>query len=194
MTNKIFPIIPASASTYLTILGIFLIMLIPFIALTFSCYQHFRPFTWIVLTKLLAMVLIIAIAALFTYFGYSARNTKFVISQQGLRIKNCLYGRNIPKDSLIAKDIQIVDLIHDSAYRPTIRTNGVGLPGYAEGWFRLSNKEKALLFLTKKTGVVYMPTKSGYSVLLSTAEPKQFLETAQQLWGITDFRQQETGL
>lgn len=129
------------------------------------------------------MVLIIAIGALLAYFGYSARNAKFVVSQHGLNIKGCLYGRSIAKDSLIAEDIKILDLIHDNIHKPRIRTNGVGLPGYLEGWFRLRNKEKALLFVTKKTHVVYLPTNKGYSILLSAAEPKEFLETAQQLWG-----------
>jgi len=167
MTNKIFPIVPASASTYLTILGIFLVMLIPLIALGFSFCQHIKPFSQIAFIELSGMLLIIGVSALFAYFGYSARNTKFVISEQGLRIKGCLYGRRVPKDSLITKNIQVVDLIHDDTYRPTRRTNGVGLPGYLEGWFRLNNGEKGLLFLTKKTRVVYLPTKGW---LLSAVE------------------------
>jgi len=127
------------------------------------------------------MLLVIAIGSVFIYFGYSARNTKFVISEQGLRIKGCLYGRSIPKDSIITQDMQIVDLLYNDTYRPTRRTNGVGLPGYLEGWFRLSNGEKALLFLTEKTRVVYIPTKGGYSVLLSVAEPEAFLQEINQL-------------
>ena len=181
MTNKIFPIIPASASTYLAMSGIFLVMLIPFIALGFSCCQHVKPFSRIAFIELSGMVLIIAVGALFAYFGYSARNTKFVISEQGLRIKGCFYGRSIPKDSLITEDIQIMDLLHDDTYRPTRRTNGVGLPGYLEGWFRLNTGEKALVFLTAKTRVVYIPTKGGYSVLSSIAEPENFLRAINQL-------------
>ncbi len=133
MTNKIFPIIPASASTYLAISGIFLVMLIPLIALGFSCCQHIKPFSRIAFIELAGMALIIAVGALFAYFGYSPRNTKFVITEQGLRIKGCLYGRSIPKDSLITEDIRIVDMLHNATCRPTRRTNGVGLPGYLEG-------------------------------------------------------------
>jgi hypothetical protein len=182
MANKIFSIVPASASMYLAISGIFLVMLIPLIALGFSFCQHIKPFSRIAFIELSGMVLIIAVGALFVYFGYSARNTKFVISERGLRIKGCLYGRRVPKDSLITEDIQIVDLLHADTYRPTKRTNGVGLPGYLEGWFRLNTGEKALLFLTEKTRVVYIPTKGGYSVLLSPTQPKEFLQTIHQLW------------
>lgn len=181
MANRIFPIIPASASTYLAISGIFLVTLIPFIVLAFSCARHIKSFSPIVFLEPLFMLLIMAIGGIFVYFGYSARNTKFVISEQGLRIKGCLYGRSIPKDSLITEDIQIVNLLHNDTYRPRIRTNGVGLPGYLEGWFRLKNREKALLFLTNRAQVVYIPTKDGYSVMLSVAEPKVFLREVSKL-------------
>lgn len=181
MSDKTFPIIPASALTYLAISGILLVMLIPFIVLVFSCVQHIKPFSRIVFVELLFIVLIVAIGAVFIYFGYSARNTKFVVTDQGLKIKGCLYGRTIPKDLLIKGNAQIVDLLRDSTCRPKRRTNGVGLPGYLEGWFRLKNREKALLFLTNRAQVVYIPTKDDYSVLLSVAEPEAFLRAVSQL-------------
>ncbi len=181
MTDKTFTIAPASPSTYLAISGIFLIMLIPFIALTFSFAYHIKPFNRIVFVELLFMVLIIAIGAIFIYFGFSARNTKFVITDEGLRIKGALYGRSIDKKSLVAPDARIINLLDDTVYRPRIRTNGVGLPGYLEGWFRLKNKEKALLFLTNKAQVIYIPTKDGYSVMLSVTKPKVFLREVSQL-------------
>ena len=112
------------------------------------------------------MILIIAIGSVFIYFGYSARNTKFVISEQGLRIKGCLYGRIIPRDSLAAQGAQILDLIHDKTHSPKIRRNGVGLPGYLEGWFKLKSGEKALLFLTNKKQAVYIPTNNSFSMVI----------------------------
>ena len=127
------------------------------------------------------MVLIMAIGGIFVYFGYSARNTKFVITDDGLRIERALYGRNISKDSLVTQDVRIINLLEETTYGPRIRTNGVGLPGYLQGWFRLKNREKALLFLTNRAQVVYIPTKDGYSVMLSVAEPKVFLREVSKL-------------
>ncbi len=181
MTDKTFTIVPASNSTYLAISGIFLIMLIPFIVLAFSFAQHIKPFSRIIFVELLFMVLIIAIVCLFAYFSYSARNTKFVINDEGLRIKGALYGRSISKDSLVTRDVRVMNLFENTSYRPRIRTNGVGLPGYLEGWFRLKNKEKALLFLTNRKQIIYIPTKDGYSVLLSVNEPEAFLREVNQL-------------
>jgi hypothetical protein len=58
---------------------------------------------------------------------------------------------------------------------PARRTVGTGLPGYRAGWFRLRNGEKALLYLTDTSRAVYIPTTAGYSVLLSPAQPDEFV-------------------
>ena len=68
-----------------------------------------------------------------------------------------------------------MDLTAEREYRPSWRTNGVGLPGYSAGWFKLSNGQKALAFLTDRTRVVYLPTRAGYVLLLSVASPQEFL-------------------
>jgi len=39
-----------------------------------------------------------------------------------------------------------------------------------------------LLFVTRKTDVVYIPTSEGYCVLLSPSEPIEFLKVTQQTW------------
>jgi hypothetical protein len=183
MKNNIFQVEPAPFFTYLTILGIFVIMLVPFVALSLSCYRdlknsQFSPFVFI---GIAGLVIIIAVSALFAYFGYSARNTRFVLTNDGLRIKGCFYGRTIPKDLLVAQDVQILDLVHDKTHSPKIRRNGVGLPGYLEGWFKLKSGEKALLFLTNKEKAVYIPTNNSFSIILSPKQPEEFLKAIRSL-------------
>jgi hypothetical protein len=56
------------------------------------------------------------------------------------------------------------------------RTVGTALPGYRSGWFRLANGEKALVYVTDPSRVVYVPTTDGYSLLLSVAETDQFVD------------------
>ena len=125
-------------------------------------------------------VLLLLIIGLLAFSGYSSRNVKFEMSDQGLSIGPALYGRFIPKDEIMKEGIQIINLNTTSAYKPRIRTNGVGLPGYAEGWFKLSSGEKALLFVTDRSRVVYIPTTKGYSVMLSASQPDEFYEAAKQ--------------
>ncbi len=124
---------------------------------------------------------LILVLGLFAFIGYSSRNTKFEISDQGLQIRGGIYGRFIPKETIITDNIQTLNLNTYPEYKPRIRTNGIGLPGYAEGWFRLKNNEKALLFVTDRSNVVYIPTTQNYSVLLSISNSDEFRQSI-ELW------------
>jgi hypothetical protein len=46
------------------------------------------------------------------------------------------------------------------------RTNGIGLPGYAAGWFKPPNGTRALLSITQGR-VLFIPTTEGYSLWLA---------------------------
>lgn len=126
-------------------------------------------------------LLLLGVIGLSSYLGYSARHVSFEVSPDGLRIRGGGYGRFVPAASLIAAQARPVDLTLDSAHCPAVRTNGTGLPGYQAGWFRLGDGEKALVFLTDRTQAVYVPTRSGYSLLLSPAEPQAFIASLQQI-------------
>jgi hypothetical protein len=123
-----------------------------------------------------AVVLMLALIALFAYFAYSSRHVRFEVGEEGLKIVGDVYGRTIPARELIADQARAMDLTLDRDHALASRTNGVGLPGYKSGWFRLRNGEKALAFVTDARRVAYIPTRAGYSVLVSVAEPDRFVE------------------
>lgn len=125
---------------------------------------------------------LIPLILIFALIAYSAVNTRFEVGSEGLHIKGAIYGRFIPKDSIILGDSRIVDLDAEGELRPVRRTNGIGLPGLSEGWFRLANGEKALMFVTDRESVVYIPTRDGYSVLFSTVTPDELLNSLAQEW------------
>ena len=125
-------------------------------------------------------LLLILLLGLFAFMGYSIRNTKFEVSEPGLRIRGGLYGRFIPKENLVDQSVKIINLNQQKEYQPRLRTNGVGLPGYSEGWFKLRNDEKALLFVTDRSNVVYIPTNQNYSVLLSVSNTEEFYQATKQ--------------
>jgi hypothetical protein len=70
----------------------------------------------------------------------------------------------------------VVDIEQERTLRPRGKTIGTAIPGYRSGWFRLANGEKALLYLTDSRRVVYVPTRAGYSLLLSVDRPAEFVE------------------
>ena len=127
-----------------------------------------------VIILLAIAVVFILIVALLAFIAYSSKNVRFEVSDEGLRISRSLYGRFIPRGEIAVETVRIIDLNIDSEYKPKRRTNGAGLPGYAEGWFKLKNNEKALLFVTDRSSVVYIPTRKDYSVLLSVQEAEEF--------------------
>ncbi len=144
--EKVFGIIPAASSSYI--------------------------FIWIL--SVVIGVILIGVIVMFFMLSYQAKNAQFTVNDQGLRISPGLYGRFIPKEKINTTGVKVINMDVDSEYKPKWRSNGAGLPGYSAGWFKLENKEKALLFLTDRTSVVYIPTTDNYSVLLSVQEAEEF--------------------
>lgn len=126
------------------------------------------------------VLLLGALAALFAYLACSLNSVRFVISPQGFRIRAPLYGRTIPMAALETQKARVLDLSKDQVYRPAWRNNGLGLPGCGMGWFTLKNNEKALVFLTSPSQVVYLPTKEGFSLLLSIEKAGDFVRELQE--------------
>jgi hypothetical protein len=98
------------------------------------------------------------------------------VSSQEMKIKIPIYGRSVLLTSLILESARIVDLKVEKSLRPTLRTNGIGLPNYSSGWFKLKNGEKALAVLTDNHKVLYIPTRDGYSILISPMDPDALLD------------------
>lgn len=129
---------------------------------------------WILFAATLFLALFIAF---FGWIVYSSRNAKFEVSASGLRIRADMYGREVPRHDLLPDQARIISIDKEERYRPVLRTNGVGLPGYKSGWFELKNGEKALAFITSTKDLVYIPTNKGYCILLSVSKPSEFLES-----------------
>lgn len=132
-----------------------------------------RPLWWIA-------IILVPLVLLFSFFAYSSRATRFELSPEGLAIRGTLYGRKLPWSKLEVAEARIVDLKTDTDYQPTLRTNGFGLPGYQAGWFRLRREGRGLLFVTDRSRVVAIPTRNGYTLLLSVRDPEAFLEALQR--------------
>jgi hypothetical protein len=126
------------------------------------------------LLAFICVFLLIIFVAL-AYTAYSARHSRFEVHPDRLDLVGDFWARSIPIPSLRLEEATVVDLAESPEYSPTRRTLGTGLPGYASGWFRLSNGEKALVYLTRRESVVYLPTSLNYSLLLSTERPRELL-------------------
>jgi hypothetical protein len=127
-------------------------------------------------------VVLLSILLAIGVFAYASRYASFEVSPAGLAIRgDFIYGRRLPAASLRPGEAKAVDLTADRDLRLEMRTNGAGLPGYSSGWFRLGNGDKALVFVTDRRRVVYLPTREGYALLLSVPEPEKFLGALRQM-------------
>ena len=124
--------------------------------------------------------LLAAVALALAYTAYSARHSRVEMEGDRIRLVGDFWGREIPFEQLNTAGAQILNLSKDSEYAPQRRTLGTGLPGYASGWFRLRSGEKALIYLTGRREVVYVPTSGGYSLLLSIEKPERFVRALRQ--------------
>jgi len=121
------------------------------------------------------VLLLAALIVLMVVIGYGSQRSSFELTGDALRLRGDLWGRTIPLDSLDIGAARIVDLRNEPSLHPTARRAGTGLPGFSAGWFRLRNGQKALLYLTDRTRVLYVPTSAGYSLLLSPERPDAML-------------------
>jgi len=137
-------------------------------------------FTFLWILGIVIGIILIGIIGLFASFGYQARHATFTLTDQGLRISPGLYSRTIPKENINTEGVRAMNLNIEKDFQPKWRTNGAGLPGYSAGWFKLQNKEKALMFVTDRSSVVYIPTTGNYSVMLSVREADVMVQTIQQ--------------
>ena len=120
-------------------------------------------------------VLLLTIFVALAYTAYSARHSRFEVHPGRLDLVGDFWARSIPIHSIRIEQAAVLDLVRSPEYSPTRRTFGTGLPGYASGWFRLKNGEKALIYVTRRESVVYLPTSLGYSLLLSADRPQELL-------------------
>ena len=140
---------------------------------------HITPASTGATLFLVALALLMAVLAVgFGWMATSATRPSVVLGDTELRFKAPLYGRSIELSAIRFEEARVVNLDTGSDVRPTMRTNGIGLPGLGVGWFKLANGDRALAAISSRDRVVYLPTDEGYSLLFSLERPEAFLARA----------------
>jgi len=127
--------------------------------------------TWVLLLLVVPILLLAGAMYVMAASVVGSRNASFELDAHSLTLRGDMYGRSVPRAEIRASDVRVVDLDREPKLTPVRRTFGTALPGYRSGWFRLADGEKALLYVTDRSRVVYVPTTAGYSILLSPSDP-----------------------
>jgi len=131
---------------------------------------------------MVSLMLVILIPLIILTFGIinSMKNTALTLTERELIIKSTFYGRKIPLENIKIDEIKAISLDEDIDYNLSFRTNGTALPQFKSGWFRLKDREKALVFITDKDSVVLIPTKD-YVLLFSMDNIEEFISKIKAL-------------
>ena len=95
---------------------------------------------------------------------------------QRLRVKSTLYTREAPLEDFLLDQARVVDLRDGGEFRPFIKTNGVHLPGFLSGHFRLRNWRKAFCLVSDRAKVLALPHRDGRVWLISLQHPQAVLD------------------
>ena len=112
---------------------------------------------WIMAT-IAALLLILGL--FLGWLAFSFGHPFVVLTNEDLRLNVPLYGRTIPNAEIAVNQARIVDLNNEPPLNPRFRTNGIGLPGYRVGWFRLRNGDRALAAITRPKQVLYVQQRA----------------------------------
>lgn len=144
-------------------------------------YPIFPSTPFMRITSSVIALLSIIVAVLFLWIAYTGSNLQVFLDKNEINIKIPIYGRKLPIQDIELSSLKLVKLTDNSEYRPSLRTNGIGLPSYSIGWFKLRNGEKALCAITVNDSVVYARTDENYSLLLSVKNAEKFLREVRSM-------------
>jgi len=131
-------------------------------------------------SSLFSMVVSVTVlsSVLFATFVYFLLRNEIFLDARTLTVKAAFYKRSIDLSEIVWADSRIIDHTRAPELIPEMRVNGVSLPGYQAGWFRLRNGTRAFLLRTHGP-LAYLPDRGGEAFLLSVAKKSPLFEKIQ---------------
>jgi len=120
------------------------------------------------------LITMLVLFGLFIGIIFAIKTTSISISENDIVIRSFIYGRRIPISDVLLNEVQTMNLKQNNDFNVKVRTNGIGLPNFLSGWVRLNNGKRALVFLTNRENVLFMPTKD-FILLFSMERTEEFI-------------------
>lgn len=128
----------------------------------------------------LALVGFAILVALAGHVLWASSHMRVELTRDKLAVRGDVFGPSLPLSDLSPTSARVVDPVEDPQLRIIARILGGGFAGYRSGWFRLANGAKAQVFLRDGERALYVPTRHGYVLLVSAADPEALLRTLKQ--------------
>src|SRR5690606_15099474 len=104
------------------------------------------------------------------------RRHRLRLGAGGLEIATTFHGRRMDLADLDLDAARVVDLDDRPEFRPMLRTNGLAVPGFRSGWYRLRNGHRALVATAGGRRLLWIPTAAGHDLLLQPGNPQALLD------------------
>lgn len=129
----------------------------------------------------LTIVLIMVGVALFGgaiafVIGRAMRRHHLAVDGDGVEVATTFYRRRVAWNALRLDEARVAHLDEHTQLKPLLKTNGTAFPGFRSGWFRLRNREKALVAMLDGPRVAWVPTTEGFGLLLQARQPQALLD------------------
>lgn len=109
------------------------------------------------------------------------RRHRLVLADGSLEVATSFYRRKLALAELRLDEARVIDLDEHTGFKPMFKTNGASMPGFRSGWFRLCNRDKALVATAAGKRVVWIPTRAGYGLLLQPRNPQALLDELKKM-------------
>lgn len=114
--------------------------------------------------------------ALWTVMSRLLQRHRLRADADGLEVATTFYTRRHAWDALDLDRARVVDLGERPGYRPMLKTNGLSLPGFRSGWFRLRNGDRAFVATAGGTRLLWLPTRAGHDLVVEPVDARTALE------------------
>ncbi|MCL2916374.1 PH domain-containing protein [Shewanella corallii] len=119
--------------------------------------------------------LMIGVILMFSWVWYKAQSANIALDMKEFELDVPFYGVTLPRTDILSAGIRQWDRNEEPGLMPDLRSNGIGMPGFQLGWFRLKDGRKALVAGGQGDWVV-IPTRQDYLIMVTTDDAERLMK------------------
>lgn len=115
-------------------------------------------------------------SAVWAVVALASRRSHATLSDGVLRVRSTFYRCDVPVEALDLAKARLFDREERTELGTARKRNGVGLPGFHSGHFRLKNGEKAFVAVASGRWRLWLPRRGGAGLLLEPRNARALLD------------------